>query len=325
MPPFENHDPTAENLAQKVENITPAESAASTFKSGFIAIVGRANCGKSTLLNALVGTKLSIVTPKPQTTRKNLKGVRTDENTQIIFIDTPGIHLRDDTELNAKLKISAMRALVDTDLAVVVIDCTRGLGEEETHIFRALSKSETPIICAINKVDLIEKVKILPLIAHIQNMASIEEIIPISAKTEDGLDALLLEIKKRLPLGPKYYDDDTITDVHLREMCSEIVREKLFLALREELPYSTIVEIESFKELENAGKELVEICAAIYVDKRSQKGIVIGKGGAMLKELGSLARLDMEKLLQKKVMLKLYCRIKEGWRDDPSFLREMGF
>jgi GTP-binding protein Era len=163
------------------------------------------------------------------------------------------------------------------------------------------------------------------LIAKIQDIPSVEEIIPISAKTEDGIDRLLTEIKKRLPLGPKFYDDDTLTDVHLKDMCSEIIREKLFLALREELPYSTVVEIESFKETATAGKELAEINAAIYVDKRSQKGIVIGQGGSMLKELGTLSRLDMEKLLEKKVMLKLYCRIKEGWRDDPSFLREMGF
>jgi GTP-binding protein Era len=316
---------TALNLdATKAENLIT--EATNPFKSGFVAIIGRTNSGKSTLLNALMGTKLSIVTPKPQTTRKNLKGVLTDTDAQLIFIDTPGIHLRQDSELNQKLKVSAMKALADSDCVLVLIDCLCGLGEEETQIFNRLSKGTIPTICALNKVDAVDKLRLLPLIQKVQKHSSAEEIIPISAKTKDGLPLLLAEIKKRLPIGPKYFEDDTLTDVHLRELCSEIIREKLFLELKEELPYSVIVEIESFKETESPrGKELTEICAAIYVDKRSHKGIIIGQGGSMLKKIGTEARLEMEKLLEKKVMLKLYCRIQEGWRDDPLFLREMGF
>jgi GTPase len=296
------------------------------FRSGVIALIGPPNAGKSTLMNTILGQKVAIVTPKPQTTRNRISGILTTKEHQIVFLDTPGIH-SGGTRLNRIIVQSAWRALDGADGVVLLLDATRYLKRTELldsdlkSILKRLSGSGQPLILAVNKIDKIkDKQQLLPLFNHMSRYWPDQPILPLSAEKGEGVQVLLDTITPMLPISPPLYPEDQISTAPLRFMAAETIREKLFLSLRQELPYAVAVEIEQWEE----GEKVVVIHAVIYVARDSQKGMVIGKGGTLLKTIGSESREEIEALVEKKVHLELWVKVKQDWPDNPSFLTTLG-
>jgi GTP-binding protein Era len=293
----------------------------SIIKSGFVAIIGRPNVGKSTLLNSLIGEKLSIISPKPQTTRWQILGIRTLKHAQIIYIDTPGLHKDEKRAMNRYMNRIASAVILDADVIVFMIDATSWRGEDEL-VLKKLHDSLKPVILVINKVDLLEdKTQLLPMIDKLKDKFHFTHLIPISAMKAENTEHLEEEIVKLLPEGPQLFPEDQHTDKSVRFQIAEIIREKLILATEEELPYTTSVEIEQFQQDE----KLTEIGAVIWVERHGQKVIIIGKKGARLKKIGIAARREIEKLVGTKVFLRLWVKIKENWTDDDKALRSLGY
>jgi GTP-binding protein Era len=288
------------------------------FKSGFISIIGRPNVGKSTLLNALLGEKIAIISDKPQTTRNRILGIVNKPGAQMVFMDTPGIH-KPMHKMNEFMVQTALRTYNEVDVILMLVEATTPAGSGDQFIIETLSKVKTPVFLLINKIDLVEKERLLPLMQEYSKLYSFAEIIPISALKND-LSSLLDSILKHLPKGPQYFPDDQLTDQPERFVVAELVREKIFELTKEEIPYSTAVVIEEMKE----DPDITRIHAVIIVERDSQKGILIGKGGGMLKQIGTLARQDTEKLLGTKIFLKLYVKVKKGWREDERLLKNFG-
>jgi GTP-binding protein Era len=290
-------------------------------KSGYAALIGRPNVGKSTLLNALLGEKLSITSPKPQTTRWQVLGIKIVDDAQIIFVDTPGINREEKRAMNRHLNRIAGSVLHDADVIIFMVDAATWRTEDEM-VLQRLQHAEQPVILAINKVDLLkDKAELLPLILRLQEKYPFKHIVPISALDKDNLDALQHEIIELLPAGPLLFPEDQITDKSMRFQASEIIREKLIQQNDEELPYAITVEIEEFKQ----EGELTTINAIIWVERQGQKIIVIGKKGERLKKVGISARREIEKMVETKVMLRLWVKIKENWTDDDRALRSLGY
>lgn len=293
----------------------------SLFKSGFVAIIGAPNVGKSTLLNQLLGEKVAIVTPKPQTTRKQIRGILSGENFQIVFLDTPGIH--DSKQLLNKMLVKwATSALEDVDLILFVVDVTKRNKADELGILDLLKRVRKPVICVINKIDRVAKESLLPIIDSLKEAYPFEAIVPISAKYNDGIDRVLDEILRLLPEGPRFYEEDIKTDQMNEELISELIREKIFLLAEEEVPYSTAVEVERM-EFDPKG-DVVKIFATIYVERPSQKGIIIGKKGRFIKKVGQLAREELERVFGKKVYLDLWVKVLKDWSKDAKCLKRLG-
>ena len=290
------------------------------FRSGFVSIIGRPNVGKSTLLNSILGEKVSIVTPKPQTTRNRIRGIKTLPAEQIIFIDTPGIH-KPRHKLGDTMVKTALEAFKEVDIILFMVE-PHDTEKGDKFIIKLLEEAQTPVFLLINKIDTVKKLELLPLIDRLKEFYPFKEIIPISALKQDGIEILLKKIYDYLPPGPKYYSDDIITDQLERFMVSEIIREKATEMTEEEIPYSIVVEVIEWKEKESG---LILIMSNIYVERDSQKGIIIGKGGRMLKAIGTAARADIEKLLNTKVFLELWVKVKKDWRDNRKTLEELGY
>jgi len=290
------------------------------FRSGYVSIIGCPNVGKSTLLNTILGEKIAIVTPKPQTTRNRIIGIKTQAHAQIIFIDTPGIH-RPKHMLGETMVKSALRALDDVDVILFMVgphEPKRG----DRAVVDMLKHVTTPIFLLINKIDTVKKSDILPVINIYNDYGLFEEIIPLSALQQNGVDILLHKICEYLPEGPRYYLEDLVTDQLERFMVSEIIREKIMDLTEEEIPHSIAVEVSQWNEREDG---LVSIVCNIYVERAGQKGIIIGKNGIMLKSIGSRARSDIEKLLNTKIFLGLWVKVKRNWRNDKRILKELGY
>jgi GTP-binding protein Era len=291
------------------------------FRGGFVALVGRPNVGKSTLLNRLVGQKVSITSRRPQTTRHRILGIKTEDRYQIVFVDTPGLHATQPRAMNRYLNRAAADSLADVDLVVLLTDATRWQ-EDDEWVLQKLQNLDCPVIAAVNKVDRIaDKETLLPFMQMLAGKREFVEIIPLSARTGDSVAALEAAVLRYLPVSPRLYDEDQVTDRSQRFLAAELVREKLFRRLGEEIPYGLTVEIESFKE-EN---KLLRIHALIWVEKASQKPIVIGNKGQLLKEVGRDARRDMEEAFERKVFLQLWVKVKEGWADDERALKSLGY
>lgn len=296
-----------------------------SFKSGFVTVVGRPNVGKSTLINALTGEKVAITSPKPQTTRSKQLAILTEKNYQIIFVDTPGIH-SPKNKLGEFMVKTAEDAITATDVILYLYDATEDFVSEANKSIIEKVKAETNIkkLLVITKVDLVEKEKLLSIIAKLMSLCDFDEVIPVSAIKKDGLNIIIEEILKYLPEGPLYYPDDISTVSTIRELALEIIREKVLLFTNDEVPHGTGVEIVKYTEPSfQGGTTTIE--ATIFCEKNSHKGILIGKGGEMLKKIGTAARRDIEKLLDGKLNLKLWVKVKEDWRNSPSMLRELGY
>lgn len=290
------------------------------FRSGYVSIIGRPNVGKSTLLNSILGEKVTIVTSKPQTTRNRIIGIKTLPEAQIIFIDTPGIH-RPRHRLGETMVKTAMEALNEVDIVLFIVE-PREPKKGDRIIIESLKKVSSPIFLLINKIDTVKKSELLPIIDYFKDPYPFKEIIPISALKQDGISLLIKRICNYLPYGPKYYPDDLITDQFERFMVAEIIREKVIETTEEEVPYSVAVEIAEWKERDNG---LISISSNIYVERDGQKGIIIGKRGDMLKSIGSAARIDIERLLNTKIFLELWVKVKKDWRNDRESLMELGY
>jgi len=290
-------------------------------KSGYVSLIGRPNAGKSTLMNALVGDKVAITSDKPQTTRKKILGVANVAGGQIAFLDTPGIH-KPVHRMNQRMVDAAVEALREADLAVLVIDVTEKPGAGDHYVLDMLEKAHRPVILAINKIDAVKKNELLPIIAGYAKALPFLAIVPISAFNKDGLDALTTEILAALPEGEALFPDDYLTDQSVRSMAAELIREKVLRYTRDELPYTTAVVIEQFEEPAVPGG-LTKIFASILVEGDSQKPIVIGKGGTMIKQIGTDARKDLQELLGGKVFLELHVKVKSDWRDDERILDQL--
>ncbi len=290
-------------------------------KAGYVAVVGRPNVGKSTLINHLIGEKISITSRKPQTTRHRIHGILTQDDTQFVFVDTPGLHRREPKAINRQMNRTASQSLKDTDVVVWVVDALRWTDDDE-WVAQKLSHATSPVVLFVNKVDQIkDKASLLPLLEKLGKKMAFAAIVPGSALKAQQLDALLEEVSKHLPESEFIFPEDYITDRSMRFLAAEIIREKLMRSLGEEMPYSCTVEIEQFKERDNG---VHEIHGLILVERKGQKKAVIGQGGARLKQIGTEARMDMERLLGQKVFLQLWVKVKEGWADDDRALRSLG-
>ncbi len=301
-----------------------SEDAAKTpsgHRSGYVAIVGRPNVGKSTLLNRLLGQKIAIVSPKPQTTRNRIAGIRTTDAAQTIFLDTPGIH-RARSLINRRMVDVALNTLGEVDGILWLVDARDGLRRDDEEIAERLKPLRATVVVLLNKIDLIAKGKLLPLIERLAELLPGREIIPITALKGDGVEIVLDRIEKLLPEGPRYYTEGEITDQTERFLAAEIVREKVFLRTREEIPYGTAVTIDEFTEKEE--RNLIVIKATIHVERETHKHILIGRRGAMLKEIGTEAREELERILGCKIFLELFIRVDPGWTQDPNALSELG-
>lgn len=294
------------------------------FRSGFVSIIGRPNAGKSTLLNALVGEKIAIVTEKPQTTRTRIQGMlnvkarRGRPAGQIVFVDTPGVH-KPDSRLNRKMMQEIHAALETRDLILLIVDVTEKPSARDQHVLELVKRSGGPAFLLLNKIDRLQKDKLLPIIEHYSKLHDFREIIPISAAKRDGLDSVVDKIMGVLPEGPRYFPEDQFTDQPERFIAAEIIREKVLLKTGKELPYATAVIVERYEELE----KLTRISAIIYCEREGQKAILIGKGGRKLKEMGTAARLELESLLGRKVFLELFVKVRPGWRESAAFVQEL--
>jgi len=295
------------------------------FRSGFVCILGRPNAGKSTLLNALVGEKVAIISPKPQTTRNRIQGIvhvpkrNGKGGGQIVLLDTPGVH-RPDSSLGRKMMVEVREAMEGCDLVLVIMDVTHKFDPRDRFALDLLKKSGTKAFLILNKVDLVrEKSKLLPLIEEYRQFYDFSEVIPISALKRHGLDVLLDRVISVLPGGPAYFPDDQVTDQPARFMAAEIIREQVLLNTKEELPYATTVMVDGFEE----GARLTRIAATIYCERQGQKAILVGKGGQMLKKIGTGARLQIERMTGGKVFLELYVKVAPGWRDSRAFVEEL--
>jgi len=298
-----------------------AGEAAQPHHSGFVAIVGRPNVGKSTLLNQLLGEKVAIVSPKPQTTRNRITGIKTTATSQIIFLDTPGIH-RAHSLINRRMVDVALRTLQEVDGVLWLIDAREGLRTEDEDIAGALGDSRAATLILLNKMDLISKGKLLPLMQRCSTLLPGREIIPVSALKGENIALVLEWVERLLPEGPRYYSEGEVTDQTERFVAAEIIREKIFLLTREEIPYGTAVTVEEFVEKEE--KNLIVISATIRVERESHRPILIGKKGAMLKEIGRQAREELESLLGCRIFLELFIKVHRGWTQDPHALTELG-
>ena len=290
-------------------------------RSGFVAIVGRPNVGKSTLLNQLLGEKIAIVTPKPQTTRNRITGIKTKPGSQIVFLDTPGIH-RARSLINRRMVDVAMKTLQEVDGVLWLVDVREGLRPEDEDIAQSLKGARATTLIALNKIDLVAKGKLLPLIAECAALLPGREIVPISALKGENIPVLLEQIEGLLPEGPRYYPEGELTDQTECFLAAEIIREKIFLLTREEIPYATAVTIDEFTEKEE--KNLIVIAATIHTEREAHKPILIGKKGSMLKEIGQRSREELEGILGCKIFLELFVRVDQGWTQDPNSLTEMG-
>jgi GTP-binding protein Era len=295
------------------------------FHSGFVCILGRPNAGKSTLLNALVGERLAIISPKPQTTRNRIQGILhipkagKRPGAQVILIDTPGVH-KPDSSLGRKMMGEVREAVEGCDLILLMIDVNRRLSPEDQFALRMAQQAGTPVFLLLNKIDLLkDKKQLLPIIEEYQRLHEFREIIPLSALKKDGLDLLLDKVVALLPAGPAYFPESQITDQPVRFMAAEIVREQVLLATKEEVPHSTTVVVERFEE----EPRLTRIAATIYCEREGQKAILVGKGGQMLKKIGTAARIKIEKMVGTKVFLELFVKVQPGWRDSRAFVEEL--
>jgi GTPase len=295
------------------------------FKSGFISIIGRPNVGKSTLLNRIVGERIAITTHKPQTTRNKIMGIRNlsgEQQGQLIFLDTPGIH-RATTPLNRAMVDAATGTFGNVDLLLLIAEAAATPHPEDRFIIETLKETVLPVFLVINKIDLVEKSLLLPLIESFSSLHPFREILPLSALKGAGVESLIGEIWELLPEGPQYFPEEMMTDRSERFIAAEIIREKITLRTHQEIPYATAVVVDAFKEDE--ARNMIRIAATIHVAKDSQKGIIIGKKGAMLKEIGSRARLEMEKFFAAKVFLELFVRVAKDWTHDPRMIQEFGY
>lgn len=293
-----------------------------SFKSGFVTIIGRPNVGKSTLANAILGEKIAIMSDKPQTTRNRINAIHTDEECQIVFIDTPGLH-KAKTKLGEFMVSSALDTLKEVDAVVFMVDDSDRIGPGDEFILEQLKAVKTPVILAINKVDLIDPDRYVKIVENYKPYSFIKEVINISALNNTNVDVLMGMIKKFLKEGPMYYPGDILTDQPEKAVVAEIIREKLLHYLDDEIPHGVAVEIESFKE--RRGQEMIDIRATIICERDSHKGIIIGKNGRKLKGIGKSAREDIEHLLGVKIFLELWVKVRPGWRDSDTFLKNFGY
>ena len=291
-------------------------------KSGFVTLIGRPNVGKSTLMNHLIGQKIAITSNKPQTTRNRIQTVYTDERGQIVFLDTPGIH-KAKNKLGEYMVNVAERTLNEVDVILWLVEPTTFIGAGERHIAEQLKKTKTPIILIINKVDTVDKKEIIKFMDAYRKVLDFAEIIPVSALRSLNLDSVLDMIFKYLPYGPMFYDEDTITDQPQRQIVAEMIREKALRCLDEEIPHGIAVAIDQMKERKDGG--MFDIDATIICERDSHKGIIIGKGGSMLKRIGSEARRDIENMLEAKVNLQLWVKVKKDWRDSDFLMKNFGY
>ncbi len=292
------------------------------FKSGFVAIIGRPNVGKSTLMNHLIGQKIAITSKKPQTTRNKIQTVYTCEDGQIIFLDTPGIH-KAKNKLGEYMVNVAEQTLKDVDVILWLVEPTTYIGAGEKHIAEQLQKTSLPVILVINKVDTVKKEDILQVIDNYRKLYDFAEIIPASAMRGQNTKDIVNSLFKYMPYGPMFYDEDTVTDQPQRQIVAEIIREKALHALDEEIPHGIAVTIEKMRE--RKGQHILDIEATIICERDSHKGIIIGKQGSMLKKIGSNARFEIEKMLEERVNLKIWVKVKKDWRDSDTLMKNFGY
>ena len=292
------------------------------YKSGFVTLIGRPNVGKSTLMNQLIGQKIAITSNKPQTTRNRIQTVLTTDDGQIVFVDTPGIH-KAKNKLGEYMVNVAERTLNEVDVVLWLVEPTTFIGAGEQHIISQLKKVTTPVVLVINKIDSVKKEDVLPAIAAYKDVYDFAEIVPVSARNGDNTDELVKVIMKYLPYGPQFYDEDTITDQPQRQIVAELIREKALRTLDEEIPHGIAVTIDTMKERPDG--RIVDIEATIICERDSHKGIIIGKQGAMLKKIGSAARFEIERMLEQKVNLKLWVKVKKDWRDSDYLIKNFGY
>jgi GTP-binding protein Era len=291
-------------------------------RCGFVALIGRPNVGKSTLLNTLVGVKVAIVSPKPQTTRTRLLGIRTFPTAQLIFVDTPGIHQHTGTLLNQRMVETALAVLHDTDAAIFLVDARRGITPADEAIARRLATLSVPVVVGVNKIDALARTTVLPLLERLAVLLPGRELAPISALTGENTEKLLELVVAALPLGPALYPSDELTDQSERVIAQEIVREQLFLQTHQEVPYAAAVAVEEFRERDD--KPLLVIRAVIYVERPSQRAIILGERGSRLREIGQRAREHLEGFFGCKVFLELFVKVVKGWTNKPNVLNELG-
>ena len=292
------------------------------FKSGFVTLIGRPNVGKSTLMNRLIGQKIAITSNKPQTTRNRIQTVYTDERGQIVFLDTPGIH-KAKNKLGEYMVNVAERTLKEVDVVLLLVEPSTFIGAGEQHIAAQLKTIKTPIVLVINKVDTVKKEEILKFIDAYKDICEFSDIVPVSALKGQNTDTVLEVIFKYLPYGPAFYDEDTVTDQPQRQIVAEMIREKALRSLDEEIPHGIAVTIEKMKE--RPGGKVVDIEATIICERDSHKGIIIGKGGAMLKKIGSAARFEIERMMEMKVNLQIWVKVRKDWRDSDLFMKNFGY
>ncbi len=290
------------------------------FKSGFVTLIGRPNVGKSTLMNCIIGQKIAITSNKPQTTRNRIQTVYTSEEGQIVFLDTPGIH-KAKNKLGDYMVTVAEKTLSEVDVILWLVEPSNFIGAGERHIIEQLKKGKTPVILVINKIDTVKKEQLLGYIDTYRKEYDFSEIVPVSALKAENIKELLKCIMKYLPYGPAFYDEDTVTDQPVRQIVAELIREKTLRLLSDEIPHGVAVSIESMKYKKN----IVDIEATIFCERDSHKGIIIGKNGAMLKKIGSMARRDIEDLLEKQANLQLWVKVKKDWRDSDFLLKNFGY
>ena len=290
------------------------------FKSGFVTLIGRPNVGKSTLMNYLIGQKIAITSNKPQTTRNRIQTVLTTDEGQIVFVDTPGIH-KAKNKLGEYMVNVAEKTLNEVDVVLWLVEPTTFIGAGEQHIAKHLQRVKTPVILVINKVDSVKREEILPAIAAYKDIYDFADIVPVSARSGDNTDELLRVIMKYLPYGPQFYDEDTVTDQPERQIVAELIREKALHSLQDEIPHGIAVAIDRMK-MQN---KVMHIDATIICERDSQKGIIIGKQGSMLKKIGSTARYEIERMLDCKVNLKLWVKVKKDWRDSEFLMKNFGY
>ncbi len=290
------------------------------YKSGFAALIVRPNVGKSTLMNCLIGQKIAITSKKPQTTRNRIQTVYTSDEGQIVFVDTPGIH-KAKNKLGDYMVNVAEHSLRDVDVILWLVEPTDYIGAGEQHIIEQLKKAKAPVILVINKIDTVRREQLLGYIEAYRGQLDFAEVVPVSALKSDNTDVLIAQIMKYLPYGPAFYDEDTITDQPTRQIVAELIREKVLRSIDEEIPHGVAVTIESMKNRH----KIVDIDATIICERDSHKGIIIGKGGAMLKKIGSMARPEIEELLERHVNLQLWVKVKKDWRDSDFLIRNFGY